>query len=158
MPRVFLVLYAPTSPQRLVDVARLAFSIPVVDAFVVVKPSGMAAQVGIPEVSKLAYKMGKSFVILPQLQDVVETLPVKKVLFIVHDENAEDLTSIEIPCEDLAIVVQGSELSFSKNDLALGIPVKLSFLERAPPIPASDAVLALYEVSKKCFSPETGHH
>ncbi len=148
--RIYLVAYAPTSPQRLVDLAKLAFSLSFVEALVVVKASGMAAQVGIPEVSKLAYKLDKKLIILPQLQDIKDVLQIDKVLIVVRDEEAQSIEHIEMPSNGrIAVVVQAGEVSIPRQELAIGEPVKIPFLGRAPPIPVADAVMSLFILSQK---------
>ena len=145
---IVLAVYAPTSPQRLLDVARLAFSSNVIDIFAVIKPSAMAAQVGVPEVGKLAYKMGRRLAILPQIQDLSEVMGVNTIAFLVHDESAYSLEEVlKESSESIAIVIQGGDTPFTKGDLALGKPVKHSMPE-IPPIPAADAALVIEAIMR----------
>ena len=145
---IVLAVYAPTSPQRLLDVARLAFSSSVVDILAVIRPSAMAAQVGVPEVGKLAYKTGRRLAILPQIQDLSEVMGVSTIAFLVHDESAYSLEEVlKESGESIAIVIQGGDTPFTKGDLALGKPVKHSMPE-IPPIPAADAALVIETVAR----------
>lgn len=119
---MILVLHNVTSTQRLVDTARLAFQNDVM--FVVTKAGGTAAQAGVPEASKLAYKLGKPFLVLPDLKDAVDLLSPDKV-FLVTNSSQKKLLEEDLKGKAM-VVVSGAENGFSKFDLSLGESVRLS--------------------------------
>jgi len=141
-----LIAYAPSSPHRLYDLAKLAFSMSIVSAFIVVKPVGIAAQTGLPEVFKLAYKLDRRFLVFPRLQDLKEMIKIDEALFIVHNvDDAPDICEIDFrDRENIGVVVQAGETPFTKEDLAMGRIVKMREMDayRAPNAVA-DAAIAL---------------
>lgn len=150
--RVYLVAYSPSSPQRLIDIARLAYSSSVISGLVVVKPVGMAAQVGLPEAFKLAYKLGRSLVVLPRLKDVVEVLQVGEAAFIV--QNAKEAPTFDEVLEGLrgtvAVVVQAGETPFTKEDLGMGVVTKLRELDQLTGSnPVAEAAIALAKIYQR---------
>ncbi len=125
---IYLTVYAPSSSQRLIDIARLAFYSNIISGLIIVKPIGMAAQLGIPEISKVAYKLDKKLIILPTIKDLKETLVIDDIIFIVDSShNVPDLDELQIDFNNVvAIVIQGGETTFTKEDLALGRCAKIS--------------------------------
>jgi len=145
---IAIAIYTPSSPQRLVDCARIVYSSGIIDTLIVVKPVGMAAQVGLAEISKIAYKAGKKLVILSQLDEVREVLNVDEVLYLVHDETVQDVaTTIKGLGLDkrLCIVVQGGEATIPRQELAKGIPVRHR-LPMMAPVPSADVALVIVEL------------
>lgn len=147
---VYLAAYAPSSPHRLQDLAKLAYSMKFVDAFIAVKPTGMAAQVGVPEVFRLAYKLDRRFLVLPRLSDIKELIKVDNVVFIVHSEEAPDICQLYLEKEkSVALVVQAGETPFTKEDLAMGSIVRVAELEGyRSPNPVAEAAIALVKLSR----------
>jgi SpoU rRNA methylase family enzyme len=154
---VYLVAYAPSSPQRLQDLAKLAYSINIVSVFIAIKPVGMAAQVGVPEVFRLAYKLDKRFAVFPRLQDLKDVMNIEQLFFIIHHNDVPDLCDVGVDkSSSIAIIVQAGETSFTKEDLLMGIPVKLKEIDdHRFPNPVADAAIALMKlknmvVNNKC--------
>jgi SpoU rRNA methylase family enzyme len=144
---VYLVAYSPSSPQRVQDLARLAYSIGIVSAFIVIKPVGMAAQVGVPEVFRLAYKLDKRFFVFPRLQDLKEVMNIEQLLFVLHQNDVRDLCETSIDKNSIALIVQAGETPFTKDDLTMGLPVKLSEIDSyCFPNPVADAAIALVKL------------
>ncbi len=147
---IAIALYAPSSPQRLVDCARVVYSSGVADTLVVVKPVGMAAQVGLAEVSKLAYRSGKKLVILSQLDEVREVLDIDETLYLVHDDSAHEIAPVIMELgmdKRICIVIQGGETSIPKHEMSKGIPVKHS-IPAMDPVPVADVALVVAELMK----------
>lgn len=148
---LYLIAYAPSSPQRLQDLAKLAFSMSIVSAFVVVKPVGMAAQIGVPEVFKLAYKLNKIFLVFPKLQDLKEILSIEDIVFVMNNvDNALDLCEIELSSNSVGIVVQAGETIFTKEELAIGKIVKITEIDSYRiPNAVADAAIVLSKLYKR---------
>ncbi|UXD21841.1 exonuclease [Ignicoccus pacificus DSM 13166] len=101
---VYLVAHAPTSVQRLEDFAKLAFNFgDPVKGLIVTKPSGVAAQVGLADVSKLAYKLDKKLIILPDIDDAIELLKPDEIYTVSHDFG-ERVEKLEVKGRALIIV------------------------------------------------------
>jgi len=150
MVEVFVVLNNVSSPQRLIDTAKVTYSanMDFVKGFIAVKVTGMAAQTGVPEVSRVAYKLSKTFMVLPTIKDAVEILKPTKIVMLVDSEVSEDLSSLRINDEDrILLIVSGIENGFTKAELGLGIPVTIREFTQLPPAPAT--ALALYVLKNK---------
>lgn len=147
--KLIIVVNGVSSPQKLIDAAKVVYSFEhdLVSAFVITKPTGMAAQVGIPEVGKLAYKLGKTLVILPSLNDAIDLFKPNAVYLIYKSDTSIPLEEVEIS-EKTMIVISGSDGSFSKNELAVGRCVyPRNFIQNLNP--AAELALALYILSSK---------
>ena len=119
---VYVVAHAPSSVQRLEDVAKLVFNFgDPVKGLIVTKPSGVAAQVGLPEVSKLAYRLDKTVLILPDIKDAIELLDPSKVLTISYEfgRKVSELKLEEVNGKIL-LVVGTSDPGLSKVESELG--------------------------------------
>jgi len=154
--RIYLVAYAPTSPQRLIDLAKVAYSIDIVKGFIVIKPVGIAAQVGVPEAFKIAYKLGKSFLVLTNINDLKELLNIDNIVFIVQSsKDAIDIDDVIHRIEgDIAIVVQAGETPFTKEELSQGYIAKINeFNNKLSPNAVAEATASLLKISlhiQKC--------
>lgn len=113
-----MVAHAPSSVQRLEDFAKLAFNLDLVDVLVVTKPSGVAAQVGLPEISKMAYKLDKKLVVLPDIDDAVELLKPDKVYTVSHDYGRR-VRELE-KADSVMIVVGLSDPGLTKTEAQKG--------------------------------------
>ncbi len=145
--RLHIAVYAPSSPQRLVDMARLAFAFDFVKSFIVVKPTGMAAQVGLADVSKMAYKLGKNLVILQSLSELIEVLKADKIFVLVHDPEARSVEEVQME-GDIIVVIQGGEAPIPKQEAALGEPIRIP-LDYGTSIPVADEAVLLYVLAKR---------
>lgn len=137
-------LHNVTSSQRLIDFARVVFNFNV-KYLVVTKVSGTAAQVGVPEVSRLAFKNNKSLIILPDLKDAIELLRPKETFLISHNEGKELTAEIykAIENESYYFVFPGIESGFTKLEQALGTTIRLPNLS-SDIGPAAMASIFLY--------------
>ncbi|MEM2627916.1 MAG: RecB-family nuclease [Ignisphaera sp.] len=145
---IYLVAYVPSSPHRLQDLAKLAFSMDFITAFIAVKPVGVAAQSGIPEVFRLAYKLDKRFLVFPRLQDLKELMNIDLLVLVVHSDEVPDLCEVGIAeSNSIALVVQTGETPFTREDVALGKLAKLSELDSyKSPNAVADAAIALVKL------------
>ena len=140
--KVFLVAHAPTSVQRLEDLAKLAFGFgELVKGLIVTKPSGAAAQIAVPEVSKNAYKLNKVFLVLPDLDDALELFKPDKV-YTVSRDFGKRVNSLERG-ELVFLVVGASEPGLSKLEASKGEAVYPEGVEgEIGPIGAAALLLA----------------
>jgi len=124
---LFLVLHNVSSTQRIIDFAKLAFNMNI-NYFIITKVGGVGAQAGIPEVSKLAYKNNKPFIVLPDLKDAIELFKPDGVF--IFTQTAEKTFSKDLIKDKnrVMLVFSGSEAGFNKLELNLGEPVKIEGL------------------------------
>lgn len=142
------VLHNAYSTQRLIESARTVYGLNF-KLFIVTKASGSAAQVGVPEVQKLAMKMGKSFAFLPDLPDAIEILKPDKIILIVPKRYAST-SLVEVLKEAtgrVMIVFGGSEPGLSKKELELGIPAYIEGVEEDLG-PVGFLAIILYEIKR----------
>jgi len=140
--RVVVCIHNVASPQRLVDLAKVAFSLGNMDVLVASRVTGMAAQTGIPEVMRHAYKLKKSFLVFPTLQDVVNLLKPDKVLLLVPEgfPGAMSLKANITQDEWVLLVISGSDDGFTRADLGLGSAVYLPGVKEFLPSVAMAAI------------------
>ncbi|BDC19295.1 RecB-family nuclease [Acidianus sp. HS-5] len=144
MRNIIVGLHNITSSQRLIDFAKIVFNLGV-EKLVITKASGTAAQVGIPEVGKLAFKLNKSLLILPDLKDSLELLKPSSIYLV--SSNAKDEINVESlkngKEDQVLIVFPGIESGFTKIEQSIGnyvhIPKLLQDLG-----PEAEAAILLY--------------
>lgn len=120
--RIIPVLHNVSSVQRVVDMARLVYSLGF-NELVITKAYGAAAQHGIPEAGRIALKMGKSLLVLPDLSDAIELLRPSKVFIVSfeHTENKDLNEFLNVKDNDvLLIIFNGGEPDFMPDEVKLG--------------------------------------
>ncbi len=121
------VLHNTSSSQRLTEVARAVYGLGF-NSFIVTKAVGAAAQVGVPEAQKIAYKLGKNFMVLADLPEAIELLQPSKVFLVMpakygggrlEDAVVQALKNLR-ENEKMLLVFGGSEPGLSMRELKLG--------------------------------------
>ncbi len=146
-----VVLHNVTSVHRVIEIVRLciAFSCP---NMVIIRPTGAAAQQGIPEAFKIAIKENLNISILSELKDLKEVLNISKIYFLTTSEGEElekhikDMVRELKNGEKIALVVHGQDLPFLPREIQLGIPIKI-FNKLAPA--TSLLSIVLWELCKE---------
>ena len=147
MEKIYLVLYAPTSVQRIIDFLKTVYAwnnaLPVI-----IKPIGAAAQIGVPEAHRLAYKAGKPLIVLPEINDLKEVLGLENIYYITDYGETRKINDIII--EKTAFITSGGDQEPSKKEL---IDIETIKLEEIPSnVPATAlAALILFILSKRVF-------
>jgi len=121
--RVIPVIHNVSSVQRLTDMARLVYGLGY-RLLVVTKPQGAAAQYGVPEASRIAFRSGGSIAVLPDLSDALEVFKPTR-LYVFTAEYAGDLidpTSPGIP-EGSMLAFNGGDPDFTPQEARMGTPV-----------------------------------
>ena len=147
---LIVVVNNVSSPQRLIDFAKLVHSLSDLrSSLVFTRVSGMAAQSGVPEVSKYLYRLGKPLLLLPTPQDVIELLKPDKVLVLAKTEVSKDINDVVDELKGrVLLLVNGSESPPSRTELSLGDHVMVKELDPSSPPQAALAII-LYVVMKK---------
>ena len=139
-----LVLHDVASVQRLNDIAKIAFGLNYL--FVITKPSAAAAQIGIPELYKIAYKKDKPIIVLPDISDVIDLFNPSTIITIsYHYGEIFDPSKMNLR-EPLMIITSGTDTGLTKKEAFIGKPVK-------PPVngdlgPVASTAIILYMLEK----------
>ncbi|WP_246263934.1 RecB-family nuclease [Metallosphaera tengchongensis] len=134
-----VAIHNVTSAQRLVDFAKLTFGFNI-DRLVITKIGGTAAQAGIPDVGRIAVKLGKSIMVLPDLKDAIELLSPRKV-YLMSPLAEREIDYVDYKDNSL-IVFSGIENGFTKIEQSLGEYVNIKGMKGDPgPIAYAGAVL-----------------
>lgn len=147
MRNLFIVLHNVHSVAKVIDTAQVVYGLDFHN-FVISRAEGSAAQNGVPDANKLAMKMKKNFIVLPDLPDVFELLEVDKPLMItspVLTKERLDLENLRIRAkggEKVVIMLSGSNSSFSRKEMDLGECVSLD--ARVDIGPAGTAAIILH--------------
>lgn len=147
---VIPVLHNVNSPQRVIELARAAYGLGF-HAFVVTKPTGAAAQVGVPEAQKVALREGRSLLVLPDLEDAAEILKADALVLVLQrrfsdtplSRRLRELSSGSV--RRVLLVFGGSEPGLSAREAALGEQVYVDGVEHDVG-PTALAVIAMYLV------------
>ncbi len=146
------VLHNVSSVQRLVDSVKTAYSLGA-KTFVVTKAYGGAAQSGVAEAMRISLKLNKQFIVLPDLDDVVELLHPDRILLLTYDYSKDtiDLENMKELNGRILVVVSGSDPEFSSSELKLGEPVY--FKDSPGKIgPIGELALILYTLARNGVS------
>lgn len=73
MRNIVVVLHNVHSVQRVIETAKICFGLGY-DTLVISKAIGTAAQSGVPEANKIAMKLGKRLLCVPDIQDAIDLL------------------------------------------------------------------------------------
>ena len=142
LDNVVVCIHNVASPQRLMDAAKVVFGLGDAKVLAASRVTGMAAQTGVPEVMRYAYRLKKSFLVFPTLQDVIDLLKPDEVLLLVPESfpEAENLESKVIQNKRVLLVISGSDDGFTRADLGLGSAVYLPGVKEFLPSVASIAI------------------
>lgn len=147
MKNVFIVLHNVHSAGKIIDTAQVVYGLDFHN-FVISRAEGSAAQNGVPDANKLAMKMRKNFIVLPDLNDVLELLEIEKPLMIASPVltkervNLAELKKEVESGEKIVIILSGSNSSFSRKEMDLGACVSLE--ARVDIGPAGTAAIILH--------------
>jgi SpoU rRNA methylase family enzyme len=135
-----VALHDVSSTNRLMETIKvvLAYS-KYIDTFIVSKPSGSAAQYGVPEAGKKLYKAGIKFIVLPDISDynIIKTETILQV-----SQNCKEELEKKIKTDSPLILLSGNENGFMKNELLNNARcIKIPSAERELPPEASLAVI-----------------
>lgn len=148
MKELYVVLYSPSSVQKLLDFLKtiyaVNFSIPVI-----VKPFGAAAQIGIPEAHKVAYRLGKPLIVLPELADLDHVLRCDALYYLTEDGKEVELSQLisEAFNKRVALVVSSGDREPSVKELERFNAIWLKDIPMNVPCTALTGII-VYEVSR----------
>ncbi len=143
------VIHNVSSVQRVVDMARLVYSLGL-ELLIVSKAYGGAAQSGVPEAMKIAMKTGKSLVVLPGLGDVVDLLKPDNLVAVTrsHAEKLVDPLNPPVYEGRTLIVFSGGEPEFTPSEIAGAEKIYLRGVETKLG-PIAEAAIILYILTRR---------
>ncbi len=150
LKNIYVVLHNVHSASKTIETAQVVYGLGFPN-YVVSKAEGSAAQSGVPDANRLALKMKRNFMVLPDLIDVLEVLSIDSLLLVTSPRLVKeriDLTQLQEKTksgERIAIILSGSNSSFSRKEMDLG---DCKSLEADVDIgPAGSAAIILYALS-----------
>ncbi len=149
LKNVYVILHNVHSASKTIETAQVVYGLGFSN-FVVSKAEGSSAQSGVPDANRLAIRMNQNFMVLPDLKDVLEVLNFDYPLLITSPKLVKEhvdfnqLSQRAHSGEKIAIVLSGSNSSFSRKEMDLG---ECKSLEAEVDIgPAGSAAIILYSL------------
>ncbi|MEM4576857.1 MAG: RecB-family nuclease [Candidatus Nezhaarchaeales archaeon] len=138
MDEVIPVLHNVFSAEVVKQFAKLCYGLGF-KTIVISKPSGAAAQAGLPEAQKLALKKGRALIVLSGLEDLIELFKPSQIVFITPKKYAKEPLDVErITSETrrgpVAVIFGGSEPGISIKEMELGIPMHINVEDDLGPL------------------------
>ncbi|MHA2601100.1 MAG: RecB-family nuclease [Candidatus Thorarchaeota archaeon SMTZ1-83] len=125
LKNVYVVLHDVHAVSKVVETAQVVYGLGFSN-FAVTKAEGSAAQTGVPEANRFAMKMNGSFMVLPDLRDVLDVLSVERPVLITSPMlakeriNIDDIVSRVKSGERVVVAFSGSNKSFSRKEMDMG--------------------------------------
>jgi SpoU rRNA methylase family enzyme len=148
---VYVILHNVHSASKTIETAQVVYGLGFSN-FIVSKAEGSAAQAGVPDANRLAMKMKKNFMVLPDIKDVLELLSIDNPLLITSPRltkerlDLKELSERTESGERIALFLSGSSSSFSRREMDLG---ECRSLEAHVDIgPSGSAAIILYALTK----------
>jgi len=152
LKNIYVILHNVHSASKTIETAQVVYGLGFSN-FVVSKAEGSAAQAGVPDANRLAMKMKQNFMVLPDLKDVLEVLSIEHPLLITSPMltkehlDLDQLSEQANSGERIAIMLSGSNSSFSRKEMDLGECRSLD--ARVDIGPSGTAAIILYALSMK---------
>ena len=146
---LYVVLHNVHSVSKVVETAQVVYGLGFSN-FIVSKAEGSAAQTGVPDANRFAVKMKSSFMVMPDLRDVLEVLGVENPLIIASPVLTKERVNFDTLAkrmksgERIVIALSGSNSSFSRKEMDLGQCVSLE--ARVDIGPAGTAAVILHRI------------
>ncbi len=127
------VLYAPTSPNIVIEFVKTIVAL--CDSrdthIFIVRPGGLAAQVGIPEAWKKAHKEGFSLGVLPDLKDVVEIYSPSEIYVVAKTDKQVNTAELKMGQHDKKImfIFPSGEQPFKINTKDLADKIRYIYFD-----------------------------
>ncbi len=146
---VYVVLHNVHSVSKVAETAQVVYGLGFPN-FIVSKAEGSAAQTGVPDANRFAVKMKSSFMVMPDLRDVLEVLGVETPLLVTSPVLTKERVNFDTLAKKMrsgertVIVLSGSNSSFSRKEMDLGECVSLE--ARVDIGPAGTAAVILHRL------------
>ena len=150
--KVYVILHNVHSASKTIETAQVVYALGFPN-YVVSKAEGSAAQSGVPDANRLAIKMKQNFMVLPDLKDVLDLFNFDYALLVTSPKLVKehvDMSQIAqraLNGEKIAIILSGSNSSFSRKEMDLG---DCKSLEAKVDLgPSGSAAIILYSLLKQ---------
>ena len=149
---VYVILHNVHSASKTIETAQVVYALGFPN-YIVSKAEGSAAQSGVPDANRLAIKMKQNFMVLPDLKDVLElfnfdyTLLVTSPKLVKEHIDMSQLAQRTLAGEKIAIILSGSNSSFSRKEMDLGDCKSLK--AKVDLGPSGSAAIILYSFLKQ---------
>ncbi len=150
---LFIVLHNVHGVQRIVDMVKVVKAFKnIISTLIITKAIGAAAQSGVPEGFKIAFKENLKMIYLQDLNDIKELIN-PEMIYLVTPRFTEEASKIVDLIKDIkngkrvAIVFCGLDSGFTKSELKLGKPLCIENLQDYIG-PVAEAAIILYEIQK----------
>ena len=146
---MYVVLHNVHSISKVVETAQVVYGFGFSN-FIVSKAEGSAAQTGVPDANRLAVKMKSSFMVMPDLRDVLEVLGVETPLMVTSPVLTKERVNFDTLAkrvksgERIVIALSGSNSSFSRKEMDMGECVSLE--ARVDIWPAGTTAVILHRI------------
>lgn len=132
--RFIIDLHAPASPYLVVEFIKVVSSFIHRESItpVITRPTGLAAQSGVPEAWRIAYKNNIPMIVLPDIKDVIEIYkPDEIVIFQKTEESKPIEESLELLNKrSILVVIPSGEQALTKEEQILGKKIHSRTLTR----------------------------
>jgi SpoU rRNA methylase family enzyme len=152
LKNIYVVLHNVHSASKTVETAQVVYGLGFSN-FVVSKAEGSAAQAGVPDANRLAMRMKQNFMVLPDIKDVLEVLNIERPLLVTSPVLTKERLDLDQLAERvkagerIAIMLSGSNSSFSRKEMDLGECRSLD--ARVDIGPSGSAAIILYALLMK---------
>ena len=144
----YIALYSPSSVQKLLDFVKTTYTVDNVIP-VIIRPFGAAAQVGVPEAYKVAYKLSKPLLIFPELADLKNVLKCDVLYYLSEDGERCDFSQLISSAHHKRVVlaISSGDQEPASRELE---GFNMVWLKDVPPGLPSTAItgIIVYEVAK----------
>jgi len=110
---LYVALYAPSSVQRVIDFIKTVYAFENVVP-IIIRPYGAASQIGVPEAFRISYRLGKPLLLIPEIQDLENTLGISKRYYVSKKGDTRGVDDIE---DGSCIIINGGDQEPSKKEL-----------------------------------------
>jgi SpoU rRNA methylase family enzyme len=149
---VYVILHNVHSASKTIETAQVVYALGFPN-YVVSKAEGSAAQSGVPDANRLAIKMKQNFMVLPDLKDVLDLFNFEYAILVTSPKLVKEhvdmsqLAQRAMNGEKIAIILSGSNSSFSRKEMDLG---DCKSLEAKVDLgPAGSTAIILYSLLKQ---------
>lgn len=122
--RIVIDLHAPASPYIVVEFVKTITSHINKNILVpaVTRPTGLAAQSGVPEAWRHAYKNETPLVVVPEIRDLIEIYRPVETLIFMKTQDSIDIESARdyLEKETVLVVIPSGEQSITREETGLG--------------------------------------
>ena len=144
---IIVALHNVHSVQRVIEMAKICYGLGI-GTIIISKAVGTAAQTGVPEAQKIAIRLGRKLIFVPDIQDAIDLLKPDEILLFAPkpygrepfnpDEVAEKASKGQL----VMLVFGGLDPGLSSRELSLGRAV---YIETQSPIGSiGTAAIAIY--------------